>query len=72
MAAPDATNATFSGTLPPEDGGCDMRKGPYTVAPTDHVRALIVFADADNKRQDIVIHLSAAPRSCSRARATRA
>jgi extracellular elastinolytic metalloproteinase len=57
-AAPAAaTDATFSGTLPPQDGGCDTRKGPYTVAAGDNVRALTVFADADNKRQDIVIHL---------------
>ena len=47
----------FTGTLPAIDGGCDTRKGPYTVAADDHVRAIDVFAGADAPLQDIVLRL---------------
>lgn len=47
----------FTGTLPPADGGCDERKGPYAVAADDHVRAISVFAGADAPTQDILLRL---------------
>ena len=48
---------TFAGELPPQDGGCDVLKGPYTVAAGAGVRAIDVFADADTPAQDIVLKL---------------
>ena len=48
---------TFSGELPAADGACDERKGPYTVNADSHVRAIDVFASADNPLQDIVLRL---------------
>jgi extracellular elastinolytic metalloproteinase len=48
---------TFEGALPAADGGCDVRKGPYTVAADDHIRAIDVFAGADHPLQDIVLNL---------------
>jgi hypothetical protein len=47
----------FTGTLPPADGACDTRKGPYSVEADDHVRAIEVFANADAPLQDIVLRL---------------
>jgi extracellular elastinolytic metalloproteinase len=48
----------ISGTLPAEDGGCDARKGAYSVVPSDPpVRAIEVFANADVVAQDIVLRL---------------
>jgi extracellular elastinolytic metalloproteinase len=47
----------FSGQLPPEDGGCDTRKGPYTVAAGAGVRAIDTIANADTPAQDIVLRL---------------
>jgi extracellular elastinolytic metalloproteinase len=52
-----AAPQTFAGTLPPQDGGCDTRKGPYTVAAGAGVRAIDVFANADTPAQDIVLKL---------------
>ncbi len=54
-AAPPTTQ--LSGTLPPEDGGCDTQKGPFTVAAADGVRAIDVFANADSNLNDIVLKL---------------
>jgi hypothetical protein len=48
---------SFSGTLPPTDGGCGERHGPYTVAANAGVRAIDVFANADSTAQDIVLKL---------------
>ena len=45
-----------TGTLPPEDGGCDTPKGPFTVAAADGVRAIDVFANADSVANDIVLN----------------
>jgi extracellular elastinolytic metalloproteinase len=45
----------FSGTVPPEDGACDVRKGPYTVGPG--VRALDGFAAATVPTNDMVLRL---------------
>ncbi|MBA3331577.1 MAG: M36 family metallopeptidase, partial [Actinobacteria bacterium] len=57
--AHDGPSPTFSfeGILPPVDGGCDVRKGPYTVTADAHVRAIDVFANADSPLQDIVLRL---------------
>jgi extracellular elastinolytic metalloproteinase len=54
-AAPPTTQ--LSGTLPPQDGGCDTQKGPFTVAAADGVRAIDVFANADSNLNDIVLKL---------------
>jgi extracellular elastinolytic metalloproteinase len=54
-AAP--TTTPFNGELPVQDGGCDTQKGPYTVAATDGVRAIDVFANADTVANDIVLKL---------------
>jgi extracellular elastinolytic metalloproteinase len=54
-AAP--TTTAFSGELPAADGGCDTQKGPYSVAATDGVRAIDVFANADSIANDIVLKL---------------
>ena len=54
-AAP--TTTAFNGELPVQDGGCDAQKGPYTVAATDGVRAIDVFANADTVANDIVLKL---------------
>ena len=51
LAAPQP----FSGQLPPEDGGCDTRKGPYTVGAG--VRAIDTIANADTPAQDLVLRL---------------
>jgi hypothetical protein len=48
---------TFQGGLPPTEGACDARKGPYTVEAGDHIRAIDVFAGADHPLQDIVLNL---------------
>jgi extracellular elastinolytic metalloproteinase len=48
---------TFEGELPAAEGACDVRKGPYTVAADDHIRAIDVFAGADHPLQDIVLRL---------------
>ena len=45
----------FSGELPPVNGGCAPRHGPFAVGPG--VRFLRVFADADAVGQDIVLRL---------------
>ena len=47
----------ISGQLPPEDGGCDTRKGPFTVAAGAGVRAIDAIANADTPAQDIVLRL---------------
>jgi hypothetical protein len=52
-----AEDASFTGELPAEDGGCDTPRGPFTVAPGETVRAIDVFVDADTAAQDIVIRL---------------
>ena len=54
-AAPPTTQ--INGTLPPEDGGCDTQKGPFTVAAGDGVRAIDVSANADSVSNDIVLKL---------------
>ena len=48
---------TFWGELPPTDGGCGPRHGPYTVNAGQGVRAIDVFANADNAAQDILLRL---------------
>jgi len=45
----------FSGELPPVNGGCAPRHGPFAVG--SGVRFLRVFADADGVGQDIVLRL---------------
>jgi hypothetical protein len=45
----------FSGTLPPVDGGCAPRNGPFTVG--SGVRFLRVLANADTPAQDIILKL---------------
>jgi extracellular elastinolytic metalloproteinase len=45
----------FSGELPPVNGGCAPRHGPFAVG--SGVRFLRVFADADGIGQDIVLRL---------------
>jgi len=55
FAAPESL--TFAGELPAQDGGCDTRKGPYTVAADAGVRAIDVFANAETTAQDIVLRL---------------
>ena len=45
-APPTAHDA--HGALPPQDAGCDTPKGPFTVADGSGVRAIDVFANADN------------------------
>jgi extracellular elastinolytic metalloproteinase len=52
-----AAPSSFTGTLPAQDGACDARQGPYTVAAGDGVRAIDVFANADNPANDIVLRL---------------
>jgi extracellular elastinolytic metalloproteinase len=56
-AAAPTTTTPFSGELPAEDGSCDTRKGPFTVAADDGVRAIDVFANADSNLNDIVLKL---------------
>jgi len=45
----------FEGQLPATDGGCGPRHGPFAVGVG--IRALDVFADADNPLQDIILNL---------------
>src|SRR4051794_3931283 len=52
-----APTFTFNGELPAADGGCDVTKGPYTVAAGDGIRAIDVFANADSTMNDIVLKL---------------
>jgi hypothetical protein len=47
----------YSGELPEADGGCDVRKGPYTVAEGSGVRAIDTTANADSNFNDIVLIL---------------
>jgi extracellular elastinolytic metalloproteinase len=53
--APGTVTTPVSGTLPPEDGGCDERKGPFTVG--DGARALDVFVNSDMMANDLVLHV---------------
>jgi hypothetical protein len=55
--APAPTTTPLSGSLPPQDAGCDTPKGPFTVADGSGVRAIDVFANADNPANDIVLKL---------------
>jgi hypothetical protein len=55
QAAP--TTTPFTGALPPQDGGCDTTKGPFTVTAGGGVRAIDVFANADTPANDIVLKL---------------
>ena len=42
-AAAPPTTTPITGELPAQDAGCDMRKGPFTVAADAGVRAIEVF-----------------------------
>ena len=50
------TTFTFSGSVT-TDGGCDVKKGPYTVAPGSGVRALDGFSAASIPTNDVVLKL---------------
>jgi hypothetical protein len=48
---------SYNGTLPTADGGCDVTKGPFTVAAGDGVRAIETTASADSLSNDIILKL---------------
>ena len=56
-AAAPPTTTPITGELPAQDAGCDVRKGPYTVAADAGVRAIEVFVNADANANDIVLRL---------------
>jgi hypothetical protein len=57
QATPPPATTPFTGALPATDGACDTQKGPFTVAADGGVRAIDVFANAENPGNDIVLKL---------------
>ena len=55
--APAPGTTPLTGALPAQDAGCDTPKGPFTVADGSGVRAIDVFANAENPANDIVLQL---------------